>query len=83
MNLTRLVSRGFCLPCLARSKDEGNSGPGPIQRLSAQTQLPHGTREAERPEDLDPRKDSESTASDKTECIVITRKFLTKHLSDR
>ena len=85
MNPTRFLSRALFFPFQAGFMGEDDLGcPTPQVQVSRQIQILHPTREREGSDgpNLEERS-SESTVTNKTECVLIACKFPTTNLNDR
>ena len=84
MNPTRFLSRALFFPFQARFMGRDDLGGSTLQ-FSPQMQIPHSPRERDGSDglELDSEHSSERTGANKTECVLITRKFPTTNMSDR
>ena len=83
MNPTRFLSRAFSFPFQVGFMGQDELC-GSTPQFSPQMQTPHSPREQEGSDglDLDSKHSSDWAIANKTECVLISRKFPTTNLSD-
>jgi hypothetical protein len=82
MNPTRYLPRALFFPLQAGFMGENDLG-GSTPQFSSQMQILHPTRDREGSDGLNlEERSSESTVTNKTERVLITRKFPITNLSD-